>query len=391
MATDNRSTLVRRSPARTLAVLHPAFALTGICHAIGGPLLPSLAPAFHLNDSQAGALLFSYYAGTSIGALLCGRRHARMLSLGFAALVGACLGVTVTSRAWLYPAFLLLGICVGVPMTAVSMYVGRTFGARSAAPLTFLNFSWSAGALAAPLLAARLLTTHTFRDAYTILAGAALLAALACWFQLEDAPETSPAPAPASGILNLRFIALFAFLAFLDVGVENTTASWLATFVLRTAGRGASLAAAFTSLYWCGFLASRGVSSLLLLRVAPARLLRFAIILGLAAAVLLVSVTGTAGHVIAMVILGAALAPVFPLLLAHFFAQARQSSDSRWVLSLCGFGGSVLPWLAGSISAHTGSLRLGLAVIPVALFVILAVLPLIHAQPSAAPLNDRLT
>lgn len=385
MATDNGSPVIRRSPARTLAVLHPAFALTGICHSIGGPLLPSLAPAFHLNDSQAGFLLFSYYAGTSLGALLCGRRHARTLTLGFAALVGACLAVALVNRSCLYPAFLLLGVCVGVPMTAVTMYTGQTFGARSAAPLTFLNFSWSAGALAAPLLAARLLTTHTFRAAYVILAGAALLAALACRLLLEDPPEPAPAPSRASGVLNLPIIALFAFLTFLQVGVENTTASWLATFVLRTAGTGASLAAAASSLYWAGFLASRGVSSLLLLRVSPVHLLRLAIILGLAASMMLVSVTGTAGHVIAMVILGAALAPIFPLLLAYFFAQARQSSDSRWVLSLCGFGGSVLPWVAGSVSAHTGSLRLGLVVIPAALLVIFAVMPLIRAQRSAAP------
>ena len=283
------------------------------------------------------------------------------------------------------PATLLLGVCVGVPMTAVTMYTGQTFGARSAAPLTFLNFSWSAGALAAPLLAARLLTTHTFRAAYVILAGAALLAALACRLLLEDPPEPAPAPSRASGVLNLPIIALFAFLTFLQVGVENTTASWLATFVLRTAGTGASLAAAASSLYWAGFLASRGVSSLLLLRVSPVHLLRLAIILGLAASMMLVSVTGTAGHVIAMVILGAALAPIFPLLLAYFFAQARQSSDSRWVLSLCGFGGSVLPWVAGSVSAHTGSLRLGLVVIPAALLVIFAVMPLIRAQRSAAP------
>jgi len=98
-----------------------------------------------------------------------------------------------------------------------------------------------------------------------------------------------------------------------------------------------------------------------------------------------VTITGTAGHVMAMIILGAALAPIFPLLLAHFFAQARRSSDSRWVLSLCGFGGSVLPWLAGSISAHTGSLRLGLVVIPMALVAILSILPLIRTQRSAVP------
>ena len=45
----------------------------------------------------------------------------------------AALAVAFTNRVFLYPVFLLLGICVGVPMTAVSMHAGRTFGARSAA------------------------------------------------------------------------------------------------------------------------------------------------------------------------------------------------------------------------------------------------------------------
>jgi len=380
MAAHTRSTLFRRSPGRTLAVLHPAFALTGICHSIGGPLLPSLAPAFHLNDSKAGLLLFCYFAGTSLGALLCGPRHARTLTFGFLALTGAALAVAATGRVFLYPVFLLFGICVGAPMTAVSMHVGRTFGARSAAPLTFLNFSWSAGALMAPLLAARMLAHHSFRAAYVILACAALVAAIACRLQLEDAPEPEPiAPPQASRMLNVRLIALFAFLTFLQVGVENTTASWLTTYVLRTAAGGAAWAAAATSLYWCGFLASRGLSSLLLLRLDPGRVLRVAVVVGILAGVGLIAMAGTSWHLIAMVVLGAAVAPVFPLLLARFFAEARDSSDSRWVLAVCGFGGSVLPWLAGTISAHTGNLRLGLSVIPAGLLAILGTLLLIRS------------
>lgn len=378
MATPSRSPRFTRSSGRTLFVLHLAFALTGVCHSIPGPLLPSLATIFHLNDSQSGLLLTAYYAGTSLGALLCGRNHARTLSFGFLALTGACIGVALTNRMLVHPLFLLLGICVGMPMTAVSMYAGRTFGSRSAAALTFLNFTWSAGALVAPLFAARLLINHTFRAAYIILAFAAALAALACWLQIEDVPEPSLNPTLSSGSGNLRFIALFALLTFLEVGVENTTGSWLATYVLRTSGNGAAVAAAASSLYWCGFLASRGLSSLVLLRVNPARLLRFTVMAGLMAAVLLVSFSGTPVHVIAMVLLGAALAPIFPLLLASFFARARRSSDSRWVLAFCGFGGSVLPWLTGLISAHFGSLRVGLLTIPAALLLILCVLPQIR-------------
>ena len=379
MAVHARSIFPRRSPGRMLAVLHPAFALTGICHSIGGPLLPSIAAVFSLNDSRAGFLLFAYYAGTSVGALLCGRRHVRNLTFGFLAMTGACVAVAIVNRTFLYPSFLLLGISVGVPMTAVTMHAGRTFGARSAAPLTLLNFSWSAGALIAPLLAARVLLGHTFRAAYVVLAGAAFLAAVACGLQLEESPEALPSPAGGVRLINLRFIALFAFLTFLEVGIENTTGSWLATYILRTSGAGAAWAAGSLSLYWFGFLASRGISSLLLLRADPGRVLRVAMLTAVAAAVAMLAIPGTAGHVFAMMILGAALAPIFPLLMARFFAHARQSSDSRWVLSVCGFGGSVVPWVTGWVSAQSGSLRLGLITVPAALLLMVAMLPVLAA------------
>jgi fucose permease len=341
-------------------------------------LLPSLAATFFLTDAQSGFLLFAYFAGTSLGALFCVRDHARSIIVGFLGVTCVCLLISVAESAFLYPLFLLLGVSVGMPMTAVSMLVGRTFGARSAAPLGFLNFSWSAGAFMAPILAARLLLAHTYRAAYIILAFIAALAAVVCWFRLEDVPERAMfrSPAPA---MNPRIIILFALLTFLEVGVENTAGSWLATYALRTTGRG-SLAAASTSFYWAGFLVSRGLSSLLLLRVDPKTLLRIAVGTAFVAAIVLVGLPGMADHALAMVVLGAALAPIFPLLLARFFAVAQTSHSSRWVLSVCGFGGSVLPWLTGWVSFRSGSLRLGLMTVPAALFLILFLLPQIRAS-----------
>ena len=272
-------------------------------------------------------------------------------------------------------------------MTAITMQAGRIFGPRSAAPLTFLNFTWSAGALAAPLLAARFLLDHTFRAAYMLLACAAFLAAVTCWLRLDELPE--PAPAQGSPIRNLRFMALFAVLTFLEVGIENTAGSWLSTYVLRSSGSGEARAAVFSSVFWFGFLASRGLSSLLLLRVEPGRMLRAAIFTSVAAAVALLALPGISGHFVAMMILGAALAPIFPLLLSSFFVHARQSSDSRWVLSLCGFGGSVLPWLTGWISARSGSLRFGLITLPGALLSMIALLPLLAAWTTSLRAASR--
>jgi fucose permease len=366
---------VRTSTGRTLAVLHPVFALTGVVHIIGGALLPSLASAFHLNDNESGLLFLMYFAGTSLGALVCRGNYARNIALGYVAMAACCVGVATANKTWMPAVFLLLGVSVGVPMSGVSLFTGRNFPERCAPLLTFLNFSWSAGALAAPLLASRVLMHHDYRAGYLLIAGASLVAAMVSALVLKEAPEGVRVATETRPFTNLRLILIFAFAAFLQVGIENSVATWLPTYALRMAGNGIVLAAASTSFYWVGFLASRGFSSLLMLRADPMRVFRIAVALALGSAVLLDAVPSVAGRSAAMFLLGASLAPVYPLVIAGFFARARHTSDSRWVLATAGFGGSVLPWLAGWISAHTGSLRIGMLTIPGALLLMVFVLP----------------
>jgi len=371
----------RNSTGRTLAVLHPAFALTGVLHAVSGPLMPSMASTFHLNDSQSGLLFLLYFAGTSLGALVCRVNYARTMAIGFLAIAACCIAVAAANGTVLPLVFFLLGISVGVPMSAVSLFVGRTFPERCAPLLTFLNFSWSIGALAAPLLAAQILVHHSYRAAYLLLATLSVVAALACRLFLEDAHEAAPPASETRNSTHLRLIVVFAFAAFLQVGIENTAAAWLSTYALRMAGSGVVLAAASASFYWVGFLVSRGLSSLLLLHAEPVRVFRVAVGLALTAAVFLAGVPSIAGRSAAMFLLGAALAPIYPLVISGFMARARHTSDSRWVLATSGFGGSVLPWLSGWISGHTGSLRMGMLTIPAALLLMVLVLPALHPPP----------
>jgi len=376
----------KTSPARTLALLHPVFALTGILHTVGGALLPSLAARFHLNDSASGLLFLLYFAGTSLGALLCRGSYARLITIGFAAMICTCLAVAASPRPLLAPVFLLLGISVGVPMSAVTLFVGRAYPNRCAPLLTFLNFSWSIGALSAPLIAARVLMQHSYRAAYILFAIASTVAAIACGLILRDGPEpTHSFGDSAIAPTTFSLVAVFAFTAFLQVGIENTVAAWLPTYALRMAGSGVVLAAASSSFYWAGFLSSRGLSSLLLLRAAPTRVFRVAVVLAFASALLLEFAPSVATRNLAMFLLGAALAPTYPLVLAGFFARSRHTADSRWILFTAGFGGSVLPWIAGFISTHSGSLRAGMLTIPAALLIMAFILPnLREPQPVAA-------
>ncbi|HUD56520.1 MAG TPA: MFS transporter [Terracidiphilus sp.] len=365
----------RHSSAQTLTLLHPVFLLTGILHAIGGPLLPSVASAFHLNDSQSGLLFLLYFAGSSLGAVLCIGSYARIIVVGFVAIVVSCLAVAIVPWPVLLPVFLLLGISVGLPMSAVSLFVGRSFPQRSASVLAFLNMSWSAGALIAPLLAACILVHRTFRTAYLLLGAASAIAAFVCARFLRDAPELPRSGGNLRGAANLRLILVFAFATFLQVGVENTAAAWLSTYMLRIAGSGAVFAATLSTLYWVGFLVSRGFAALVLLYVKPALLLFVSIVIALGAAVLLATAPSVSAGGIAMFLLGIALAPTYPLLIAQSFSRVRQVSDTRWILAASGFGGSVLPWLTGWISSQSGSIRAGIATIPAALLLMFLLLP----------------
>lgn len=373
------------SSSRTLLVLHPVFALTGVLHAVGGAILPSLAARFNLSDSTSGLLFLLYFGGTSIGALLCRGHYARTMTIGFVAMVCTCLAVASAPRPLLAPAFLLLGISVGVPMSAVTLFTGRNFPERCAPLLTFLNFSWSVGALAAPLIAARILEHHTYRAAYIVFAGASALAASVSALVLRDEPEAIRAPRDSQATTTAVYlIATFAFAAFLQVGIENTAAAWLPTYALRMTRSGIVFAAASSSFYWAGFLASRGLSSLLLMRAAPMLVFRAAIALGFASGLLLEFAPSVTLRSVAMFSLGAALAPTYPLVLAGFFARTQQTSDSRWILFIAGFGGSVVPWVAGFVSTHTGSLRAGMLIIPAALLLMALVLPVLRGSEATA-------
>jgi fucose permease len=357
-----------------------------VLHTAIGSLVPSIAMRFNLSDSDSGLLFLLYYAGTSIGALLCRWNYSRMITFGFVSIVGTCLAVAGTSRALLPISFLLLGVSVGVPMSAVSLFIGRAFPERCAPILTFLNFSWSIGALAAPLFAAQVLTHHTYRVAYLVFAAMATLAAIGCGLELKDAPENEQRVSEARSNSGFRFVLIFAIAAFLEVGVENTAAAWIPTYALRTAEKGIALAAASSSFYWLGFLASRGFCSLVLMRVAPVRVFRCAVATAIAAGLLLAAVSSSAGRGVAMFLLGVALAPNYPLVIAGSLSRVRRTADSRWVMATAGFGGSVLPWLAGTISVRTGSLRIGMLVIPAALMVMVLIVPAFRGinQPAAA-------
>ena len=199
-----------------------------------------------------------------------------------------------------------------------------------------------------------------------MVAALALSMSLLVATMLEDGPEPPPRENAASGSAKMALIVLFSAIAFLEVGCENVSVAWMSTYLLRASGTGIAVASAATSLYWAGFVSARALASVLLWRFPVKRVFYCALALALTMTVTLIFFPSGWNVRPAVFLLGMALGPIYPLLLSSLFARVERSEDSRWMLGFGSFGGSVLPWLTGHISASAGSLRTGLITVPTA-------------------------
>ncbi len=79
--------------------------------------------------------------------------------------------------------------------------------------------------------------------------------------------------------------------------------------------------------------------------------------------ILALSQTHTAATLsLTCVLLGLALAPVFPSTFAQLLRHKVQPRVAGTLLAVSGLGAALFPWLMGVISTQTGSLRLAMAV-----------------------------
>jgi FHS family glucose/mannose:H+ symporter-like MFS transporter len=342
------------------AALHLGFLCTGALTVLLGVLLPRIAAAYSLRDSQSGLLLMVQTGGSAVGALLVRRNFGRALSFGFALTSAAGLAMAMPSAAGAMVAAALFGVGLGLAMTSTSMLIGTLFVQRRGAALTVLNLCWSIGAALCPLFLRR----YGQLSLPAIALATALLAAPFAAIPLLGAPSTSgPAPRPAAGrAVPAATIAGFALLAFLYVGAERCLGNWATTYAFRVAHWSFARSDFAAACFWGALLLGRIVATALLWRM-PERALFLLSTAGAGAGVTML----LTAHSAPLLLAGAScagfwLGPIYPLIVSFLIARAGDSPNVGWGFAFAGFGGSVLPWITGLLSSAFHSLRIGLLV-----------------------------
>ncbi len=339
-------------------LLSLGFSLTGAGTVMLGVLLPVLSQRWSLKDETAGLLLFLQFLGSALGAVFTGLNRVRSLVAGYGLLVLSMAAIAVSASRAPFAAFFFYGLGLGMAMTATSLLITDRSGSESAARLEGLNFIWSVGATAGPVLFLPFLHGHDVHILFLILLALFLL--LLVWVALAERPQPRCAqnPAPQStASAAVRALLFLVILAMCSVGIEAALSGWLTTYSHRAGLRSLAGAALATSLFWFGEMLSRLAFSTRLLRAIGRRATLHATICGILVSVAALIAAPHPSAILAVAVLaGICIGPLYPLLLAFMLEHSARG----WIFAVGGVGAAVFPWLTGLLSSRFHSLRFGL-------------------------------
>jgi fucose permease len=358
------------------------FLLAGLGTVLLGPILPTLAHNWHLDDQQSGILLAAKFLGAFLGGVLVPSRLRLGILRGMAA---CCLGFgafALCSSLW--PGALALfvgGFGLGQIIASTNILAGRRYTAHTGSALALLNFFWSLGAVACGLLAALLFPRFTLQGPILTFAALFLVTGLGGLVSASRtaSPTATAAAAATTHPLAPALFLRFAALLFLYGGLETCMTGWLTTYTVRFSNHNLLGGQSAVVLLWTALTAGRALSSAAMRWLPEATVQRLGLALSAVCIAALLTTHSAAMLSVDCLLLGLSLAPFFPSTFALLLRQRPAPRTAGLILAVSGLGAALFPWLMGFVSTQTGSLRTAMAV-PLALTLCLLLVSLLPAE-----------
>jgi fucose permease len=347
-----------------LLLAYLGFISLGLPDSLLGVAWPSLRQALYLPQSGLGLVSVAGGIGYFVSSFLAGRAMAAWgvgaLLAASSALVAASGAGYASARAWpmVAASALAAGVGSGAIDAGLNAFVSSRYGARQ---VNWLHACYSLGAALGPMvMTVALVWAGKWRAGYAAVALA--MAAMALLFAATRrrwgaAPRHEEAAAAIGTMAALRrpLVWLQVAIFFVYTGLELTVGVW--SFTLLTEGRGVAdgTAGAWVSAYFGALCVGRVMAGLVAERLGPDRLVRGATLAAAAGTALLLPPTPPV-NLAGLVLLGMALAPVYPCLMAR--TPARLGPAARhafgFQVSAATAGAAALPALGGALVEWIG-------------------------------------
>lgn len=369
---------------RTLFVIACLGMLTfGIVLTTLGAVLPSVIARFGLDKAEAGALLLLMSFGILVGSLVFGpvvdRNGYKRILLGSCALIVVGLeGIAFAgSLGWLRVAVAAIGFGGGIINGAANALVADiSSDEQRAAGLSIVGAFFGVGAVGVPFALGSLLGLFGYSGIIATIGGLVLVPLLLTAVAPFPAPKQSQGfpLAAAAGLLRDPILLTMGVMLFLESGMEITVGGWTTTFFKEELQIPDRRALVYLSLYWLGFLLTRGALGMIRRPLAPTRVLLTCLTLALIGALVLIRTQNPSLAALGVFCLGTGFAATFPVVLSLVGERYAALSGTAFsiVMVMALTGGMLLPYATGVLGGMYG-LRGSLAIVPVSL-VLLATL-----------------
>jgi fucose permease len=384
-----------------LAVI--AFIALGIPDGLLGVAWPSIRAGFNLPIDALGMLLPVSVAGYltssfSSGVLSSRYGIGKILAVSCALTGVALIGYTLVPAWWMMISLrFLAGLGAGAIDAGLNSFVAAHYGERM---MQWLHASYGIGITAGPIIMTMAISTlnswHAgYREVgvFQLVLAACFSLALPLWGRIGPSADQDAAKlitdyrTPMRETLAQSRVWVSALLFFLYVGSEVSLGNWGYSLLTEQRGVGPTLAGFVTGSYWATFTVGRILAGLYTRKIGTNRILQISLIGALAGALLLIWNPSESVNLIAVALIGFAIAPIFPALMS---GTSKRVGDAYTVntigmqMAASGLGTAVIPSLLGVLAR-----RLSLDVVPVYLAVSFLLLFLLHRSTLTGAKNER--
>jgi fucose permease len=361
-----------------------AFVALGMPDGLLGIAWPSIRASFSIPLDAIGMLLSATVAGYLTASFLSGPLIGRWG-------VGSVLAASCTMTGiglicyTLVPAWwmmVLLGIMAGLGAGAIdaglNTYVAAHFGEGL---MQWLHASYGIGVTLGPIIMTIALTTlDSWQPGYRVVGGFQLALAscfvltLPMWNRKDtsagmDKPKRlTDYKTSMSETLSQPRVWLSALLFFLYVGAEVSLGTWTYSLLIESRGIDAAVAGLFAGSYWATFTVGRVVAGLYAKRAGVNLVVQGSLVAALLGAVLLAWNPSEAANLLAVALIGFAIAPIFPALMSGTSQRVGVHFAANTIglqMAATGLGTAVIPSLLGILAR-----QVSLEIIPIGMAVI---------------------
>jgi fucose permease len=378
---------IRSHPKFGLILLaYIAFIALGMPDGLMGVAWPSIRNGFGIPLDALGSLLAVSVTGYIISSFFSGRLISRLgvgrvLAISCAMTGMALLGYILVPQWWMMVSLAILsGLGAGAIDSGLNAYVASHFGEGL---MQWLHACYGIGVTTGPLIMTLALNSfNSWRVGYLIVASFQLVLALVFTLTLPmwkdkvqpdgvDKPKILTDYKTSLGeTLRQSQVWLSLLQFFLYVGTEVSIGTWTYTLLTESRGINPEAAGLWTGSYWAMFTIGRVVAGLFAKKVGVNKLVLGSLGLALSMAGLLWWNPTPWTNLLAVAVIGLAIAPIFPALVSGTSQRVSPRFAANTIgmqMSASGLAAVVIPSLLGVLARY-----INLEVIPIyllALFV----------------------